>query len=143
MKKTLLTLAAFFAISAAVASDYRPIPLEQLPSAAQSTLTVHFKNIPTSFIGAEPEMIGLEYKVMLENGTEIEFNKKGEWKEIESNLGVPQTIVPALINQFVAQNHKIEKVIKIDRQKWGYEVKLSSGLEVEFSKNFKFIKYND
>lgn len=144
MKKTLLTLATFFAFTAAaLASDYRPITLDQLPAAAKSTLTVHFKNIPTTFIGAEPEMIGLEYKVLLENGTEIEFDKKGQWKEIESKVGVPETIVPALINQFVAQNHKTDKVVRIDREKWGYEVKLASGIEVEFDKNFKFIKYDD
>lgn len=143
MKKTLLALTAFFAISSAVASDYRPITQDQLPSAAQSTLTVHFKNIATTFIGAEPEMVGLEYKVLLENGTEIEFDKKGLWKEIESKMGVPESVVPALINQFVAKSHKTEKIVKIDREKWGYEVKLSSGREVEFGKNLKFLKYDE
>lgn len=143
MKKALVTLAAFFVVLASAASDYRPITVEQLPAAAQSILTVHFKNIPTTFIGAEPEMIGLEYKVLLENGTQIEFDKKGNWKEIESTVGVPETIVPALINQFVAQNHKGDKVNRIDRETWGYEVKLASGREVEFNKSFKFIKYDD
>jgi hypothetical protein len=52
---------------------------------------------------------------------------------------VPADAVPAQISSYVSQNYPGKAVIKIERHRSVYEVKLNNGMEIEFNRNFQVI----
>ncbi len=86
----------------------------------------------------------IEYKVVLASGTEVEFDSKGDWTEVDANTAaVPQDIVPAKIKSYVQKSFPDNKIVQIKKDKKGYEIELTNGIEVKFNKNADFIKIDD
>ena len=75
------------------------------------------------------------------NGDKIEFDKKGDWKEMRSARGgvVPASAVPAAINTRVTRDYPGIYIVEIERDKNEYEVKLSNGRDLTFDKRFRLI----
>lgn len=149
MKKILLTavVLAITAITAfAATSKDRAITFEQLPAKAQQFINNHFSKKDISFAKSDKELFDVDYEVIFVNGNKIEFNKNGDWKEVECKRSeVPAKIIPAKIKNIIAQHYKGNKVKKISRdfKKGETEVKLSNGLELEFNKNYQLINVDD
>lgn len=75
------------------------------------------------------------------NQTEIEFDKKGNWKEVDAKTGkVPKSIIPKKIASYIKANFPKEDVTKIEIGSSGYETKLTNGLELKFNLKGDFIK---
>lgn len=147
MKKVLAMLAGLAAIIGSVtlkADDGKPIQINQLPSAAQQFIKQHFAQVNVSFAKQENEMFGKTYKVIFVNGCKVEFDKNGNWKEVDCiHSAVPQEIIPAQIANYIKTNHSGLKVIEIDRDSKEYEVKLENGLKLEFDTRFNLIDIDD
>ena len=115
-----------------------------LPEAAQATISNNFKAKP-SLIKKE-STVGLftEYEVILSDGSEITFDKNGNWKEIEMGAGleVPKSIIPQGISNYVNQNFKGQKIISIEKDNNGFDVEITSGVEMKFDNSGKFVKYD-
>ena len=81
-----------------------------------------------------------KYEVLLTDGTEIEFDSKGNWEEVSARKGqvIPASIVPNFAVDFAA-----EGVTKVERDRKGYEVELSTGVSFKFDKKGKFVKADD
>lgn len=80
------------------------------------------------------------YDVMMADGSQVEFNKSGEWTEVDClNVPVPAAIVPQQIKTWVAAQYEGQQIVSISRDKRGYDVKLSNRFEVEFDLNFQVI----
>lgn len=74
--------------------------------------------------------------MLLANGTELEFDQAGEWKEVETRTyAVPAAIIPAEIRQQVTAKYPNATIIKISRDRVDYEVDLSNGVELKFDRN--------
>lgn len=148
MRKVFLALVLLFAgatTTLAYAAD-EIVTLNQLPQAAQQFLTKHYPNAKLSYAKFDNEIVYKSYDVVLENGTKIEFNSKGEWTQIDANKGeVPATVIPSQIKNYVTTNFKGTKITEIEKEsfKKGYSVNLSSGLELKFDRNFKVVKIDD
>ena len=87
-----------------------------------------------------------KYEVVLMDGTEIDFDSKGNWEEVSAKKGqtVPVSIVPGFaVNYLKAHNFVNEGVTKVERDRKGYEIELSTGLSFKFDKKGKFIKADD
>jgi ATP-dependent exoDNAse (exonuclease V) alpha subunit len=56
---------------------------------------------------------------------------------------VPQELIPEQIKANIANSFPGAIILKIDRNRRGYEVKLNNGLEVEFSPDFQVIDIDD
>ena len=68
------------------------------------------------------------------------FDKKGNWKEVSCRrMTVPQAVVPVKIQEFVKSNYPEAKVLKIEKDRYEYEVKLSNFWELTFDLNFNLI----
>lgn len=88
----------------------------------------------------ETEGLSKGYDVIFESGDKIEFDRSGNWEEVDCNsAGVPTAILPAAVKQFVATKHKDAKVMKISKDRNSTEVELSNGWELEFDKNGKLL----
>lgn len=85
------------------------------------------------------------YEVLLTNGTEIDFDGKGNWVEVDAKKGkVPATIIPAFVTDYLKNNNfKTEFVTKIERDRRGYEVELNTDISFKFDKKGNFRKADD
>ena len=89
-----------------------------------------------------------EYEVRLSDGTELEFTRNFEWKKIDcehSNTytAVPAELVPEQIAIYVKTNFADQSITKIEKKRRGWEIELSSELEIKFNKNFVVTKIDD
>lgn len=145
VKKILMALVAVFGISvAAMASDTFAHDASVLPMAAQTTLKNNFK-AKVSVVKIDKELGRIkEYDVVLTDGTEIEFDHDGNWKDVEvsASKSVPAAFVPSGVAVAVKKLQPKQRIIGIEKKKSGYDVDLSNGVEMKFDKQGNFIKYD-
>ena len=142
--KYLLLMAMVMTMSLTMSADDddRVITYDQLPQAAQTFLKANFANKVPLLVTADWD----DFTIRYESGEKIEFNRSGEWKDIECyNSKVPADAVPAQISSYISQNYPGKSIIKLERHRSVYEVKLNNGMEVEFNRNFQVIgmEYDD
>lgn len=146
MKKFLLAMVAVVGISsAACARDVYSRDASTLPPAAQEVIARNFKG-KVSVIKIDKDLgFVSDYEVVLTNGAEVQFDRNGNWESIEMpiNKKVPNGLVPAGVTQYVRQNHKGLNIVGIDRDRRGYEVQLSNGVEMKFDRQGNFQRYDD
>lgn len=146
MKKIMFLLTLVFSLSVVNAFGFndKVISKNQLPAQAQSFLNENFADVKISYAKQETDFIERSYEVVLADGTKLEFTKKGNWKEVDCRYGeVPSAIVPAPIKNFINENYSDSRVLKIERDSRGYEVKLSNKLELKFNNDFKIVDIDD
>lgn len=141
---TLLTFVSLTAFSPLLRADDRPISFEKLPETAQKFVKEHFSS-PVSLATVDKEFFGKTYEVILADGTRIEFDKKGVWKDVEvMQDAVPDRIIPAPIAKHVVQNFPGTVIKQIEKRKrGGYQVELSNGLELKFDAKLRFTRMDD
>ena len=142
MKRITSLLIAVLAMTSFMVSagNDKPIAYEKLPQTARTFLQTHFPTEKVALSKMEKELFKTEYKVILVNGNEIEFDAKGEWKEVDCEYSfVPEAIVPNEIKKHIKSDFPDSKIIKIERNSLTYEVKLDTKIEVEYNLNFQVI----
>ena len=134
MKKLAILLVCVFAVSTvAMADNDKPIQIGQLPTAAQTFITTHFKGNKVALAKQETELFDKSYDVIFTNGEKIEFDRSGEWTEVSCKInGVPAAIIPQAIKTYVESNYPDAKVMKIERNRHEIEVQLSNRWEITF-----------
>lgn len=143
-RKIVTVVTVLFAVNLAAANDV-PIKFSELPQKAQTYVRTHFSESDVASVWKDTEMLLVEdYTVVFNNGTEIEFYPSGEWKEVKSRgTEIPAKIIPSGIAQYVSQNYNGHPIKKISKKRYGYEVELSGGTDLEFSQNGKFLRIDD
>lgn len=145
MRKTLLALiVGLLAVVPATAEKYMRTD-EALPQAAKAVLKKHFKS-EVSLVKVDKELAQIkEYEVIMTDGTEIKFDRQGNWKEIEtrSSASVPVGFIPLAIQKYVKANHAGTRIVGIEKTRNGYDVELSDGIDMKFNKDAEFIRYDD
>lgn len=118
------------------------IAVTDLPAKAQQTLKQHFGTTTATLVKSDTDyLVVKDYEVLLDNGTEIEFNSKGEWTEIKTpGSAVPAALIPNGISQYVTKAFPNTKIIKIEKERTGYEIKLNNGIEVDFNSDGQFLR---
>lgn len=145
MKKLLFVFAILFGFLTASARGTYSHDVKILPPTAQETLKQNFK-ADVSHIKIEKEFGRVrEYDVVLTDGSEITFDKRGNWKEIEmcQSVSVPSGLLPHPIASYVKQNQKQANVSGIEKTNSGFDVELSNGKDMKFTPKGKFIRYDD
>lgn len=138
MTAVLLVLTSIFPL---VADNDKPITFEQLPTKAQQTINKGFADKQVAFVKAESEIVDKNYDVLFTDGTKVEFDRKGEWTEIDCGKdAVPATFVPNAISRYVKQHYPTAHITKIERDRRYYEIEISTGLEIKFDKKFKVVE---
>ena len=128
MKKSLIIILAFVMTMCLTvkADNDRVITFEQLPAEAQTMLKSYFADKVPLVITVDWD----DYTVIYQSGEKVEFDKKGNWKDLNCKTSaVPTALIP--------------EQIKLDRDRRGYDVKLNNGMELEFNKNFEIVDIDD
>lgn len=146
MKKIILLLALSFGMAfSGMAKDTYAHDASALPQAAQTTVTNNFK-AKVSVVKIEKTMGRVhEYEAVLSDGTEISFDRNGNWDNIEvaNNASIPARLIPAGITEYVNSHHPHTRIVGINKERHGYDIDLSNGIEMKFDKNGQFIRYDD
>ena len=139
--KAILLLVVMMAMSFNAKADHdQVIPFDQMPEAAQAFLKQHFANKVPLVVTVDWD----DYTIRYESGEKIEFDKQGNWKEIDCRASmVPQELIPEEIKTNINATFPGAIILKLDRNRRGYEVKLNNGLEVEYSPTFQVIDIDD
>ena len=139
--KFLLLAVAGMMISASAFADDKPIAPEQLPAAAKAFIQTHFPG--KKILYAERDYS--DYECRLDDGTELKFNRKGNWDKVDCNgpVAVPAAIVPEAIKKYVQANFPDTVITKIDKEGWGIEIELSNDLDLKFNYQGMLIGMDD
>ena len=141
MKKLLILFVCLFTLQTiARADDDKPIQVSQMPQKAQQFIKQHFAGNNIAMAKVESDFLQKSYDVIFTDGNKVEFDKKGNWTEVNCKFSVvPQGIITAPIQKYVTTNYADAKILKIERDKADYEVKLSNGWELKFDSKFNLI----
>ena len=138
MKKSTLFLAALLCMMMQTVSTFasdRLIPTEQLPAAAMAFIQENFPGEGVTFAKIDFDNGRKQYEVRLNNGTELEFDKKGNWDKVDCQFNaVPSHLVPTVIANYVNTTYPNTMVVKIDKERYGFKIELSNDLELKFNK---------
>lgn len=122
------------------AGNDKPISVNALPAKAQTLLSQHFNGQKVMLATIESGVVSRSYDVVLQNGTKLEFDKKGNLTEIDCNQAtVPDQLIPQAIKNYLMENYAGQSVKKLEMNKNEYEVELANGLDLTFNKHFQLI----
>lgn len=146
MKKVFAILVlALAVVQFASAGDVITQDAKQLPLTARNFINQYFSKPHISHIKIESELLQTKkYEVLLTDRTEIDFDRKGNWMEVDcKKAAVPAALVPAAVKEYVEANFPGEVINKIERERSGVEVELSNDFSLKFNKNGKLIEIDD
>ena len=141
MKKIGLILVTLVLALTTACADDRIVSPESLPQKAKELIAVHFPGKTVQYVEKEFN----EYEVQLSDRTEITFKGNGEWESIKSYEGVPVAALPASLTSHISGNFADAKIVEVERDLNRIEIKLSTGMEVFFDKDGKYLgqKFDD
>ncbi|MCA5005487.1 PepSY-like domain-containing protein [Sphingobacterium bovistauri] len=142
--KTLSVVALMTTSLAANAQD-KIIDLGQLPKQAQSFIKTYASKLSIAYIKLEEELFFKKnYEVKMKDGSEFEFDKDGNWKEVDlKHNAVPIELIPQAIRAYVSKSFPNNSIVQIAKNSSRYEVELSNGLDLEFNSKGKFLRIDD
>lgn len=115
------------------------INVNDLPKSAQTFITKYYEKVKILRVEKDLDDGQVTYEVKLVGNTEVDFDSKGNWKEVSGK--VPASIIPGPIAQSVKNDFKNKPIVKIERNYYGgYEIELSNGTDIHYNKSFKVLK---
>ena len=146
MKGGIIAVSAGMMLLAAsgCADSDKAISVDRLPDAAREFISSGFPEESIAYVKMERDFPVLSYEVMFTGGIMAEFDRRGRWIELGCPYdSVPADLVPRPIMDKMARDWPGRRCRKIKRDRSGYEVKLDSGIELEFDRNFNLMGIDD
>lgn len=141
MRKAILGFSALL-IGAVVfmsCDDDEVISEADLPALSKTFLSTHFSGVNVSRIEKERD----NYSVHLANRIEVDFNKEGEWIEVDGEDGVviPTGFILPKIVAYVDDQYKDNDFNGIEKKTYGFDVDLVRGdIDLVFDKDGNFVR---
>lgn len=138
-----LILLAALAVNSLAGGEYFTQNLSELPAPAQALLSEHFKDLKLAIIKVDEELFSKSFDVKYQDGTEVEFDKKGNLTEVKVPSGeVPAALIPQEIKAMAESMYPGQKIVKFEKDDDGeYEVELANRAELKFDKKLRLRKY--
>lgn len=138
-------LLTFLVFQTACAGDVITHDTKKLPAAARTFISTYFTKAQVSHIKIESELFQTKkYEVLLTDRTEIDFDRKGEWLEVDCDEApVPMGIIPAYVTEYLKSHYPDAYVVKIERKRREVEVDLSNDWSLTFNAKGELIKVDD
>ncbi|GGE95876.1 Putative beta-lactamase-inhibitor-like, PepSY-like [Chishuiella changwenlii] len=131
-------------LSAFTFAQDQMISFNQLPQKGQKFINTYFNSKNVSAVTLDKDYFSKDYEVILKNGTKIEFDGSGNWTEVDGKRNtIPTGFAPDKIVAYVKKSFPQTSIIKIEKNKYSYEVELSNGLDIDFDGKGNFVKIDD
>lgn len=136
MKRSGIITIALLAISMMVFAGNNRVTRDvmQLPEISRTFISTYFSEVEISHIKIQKNLFILKnYDVILTDGTNIEFNKSGEWVEIDGHkAAIPSAVIPTPILSYVQTHFAGREIVSIEKEWREYDITLDNGLELTF-----------
>ena len=131
----ILLLGMVIVTTACADNDVITRNVNDLPVPARTILKQQFAHTKVSYIKIDKDWFkSATYDVQLVNGTEISFDSKGDWTEVDGKRSeVPAFFIPAPIKKQVNDMFPGEKITKIEKDSREYEVELTNDVDRKFN----------
>ncbi|NDV65139.1 PepSY-like domain-containing protein [Bacteroides sp. 224] len=146
MRKILSVLAmVLFAVQFVSAKDVVTTDGKSLPKNSQTFIQQYFPNSAISYIKIDNEFFkSKKYEVVLTNGTEIDFDSRGNWMEVDAKKAeIPAELIPDYVKNYLSANFKKEYITQIEKDRRGIEVELNNDLSLRFDRNGNLVEIDD
>lgn len=144
MKKQILTLATILLLGFTTFAQNGMKNIQQLPQKAQEFVKTYFNDYKVAYVLTDKELADIDYKIRFEDGTEIEFNAKGDWTDVSGKQNcIPTEFILKEITNYVNTYHNDLCITDIEREFNRITVELSNNLEIEFNSKGRLISYDD
>lgn len=136
-------IACVMMLATSSCSDTPVLPTE-LPASVQAFVTQHFPSQTITYADKDWEWFGYKYDVVLADGTQISFDTDDQWDKVSSMVNpVPAALVPAPIATHVNANFPSVAIIKIDKERYGYDIELANQLELKYNHQGALMEMDD
>ena len=121
----------------------------ELPERSSDFINQHFASERIASVDVDDNWYNMSdsetYEVELENGVELDFNKKGELTEIETEdrASIPMSVFPDAVRSQLERDYANAEVVAWEKDKKGHQVELRDGREVWYDNNGKMKKKKD
>lgn len=143
--KSFIVSGIFALILLMTACSDKPVVPEQLPAPVRTFVQGTYPGATITFAQKDLELTGWKYEVFMADGTHIEFDTDDAWDKIESPMAkpIPTQVIPAPIATHLQANFPSAFVTKIEKERNGYEVELSNGIDLKYNKQGALIEMDD
>ena len=143
--KKLIALGIFAFMMMLTACSDKPVLPAELPATITSFVQQNFPGQTISFAKKDLELTGWQYDVVLADGTQIDFDTDQMWDKIQATLTnpVPTALIPAPIVTHIQTQFPQAMILKIDKERYGYEIELANGLELKFNEMGALMEVDD
>lgn len=131
MKRILFVAAVLLSASTLAFADGRIVSAESLSRKEMDFISANFP-------GATIELVESDWgelEVWLSDGTEIDFDRGGDWDLVKSRASVPAALLPAEAADYISASYPGTGIVEIDKDWNSYEVKLANGWELHFGRD--------
>lgn len=144
MKHVMIILASLTLCLSSCSGNAQVVPFSQLPTAAQTFVQTYFAEADIAVVLVDKDGLYDEYTVTMNNRIQMEFDHNGSLEEIKTGqLPVPQGIVPAAIDQYVATHFPNAFIVEYSVNRRTQKVELNNRLDLEFDLKGNFIRIDD
>lgn len=116
-----------------------------VPATIRNFIAANFKSATIVKVERDSKSMGVEYDVTLSYGAKVDFDVNQKWESIDcekASINVPQNIISKGIRAYLSKNYPKQKVVEIDRERYGYDVKLDNLLKLEFNSQGEFLRFD-
>lgn len=139
MKKIIAILMGVLMLGAFVSCD-RTISPDKLPKEAKQFIAAHFQGADVLSVRRD----GLKYDVILFDGTELEFKRNGQWREVDCGLNpLPAGVLLPNTAQYLSTKFPMNFPTHVKYEHKRYEVEMDNDLDLLFDKNGGFMGADD
>ena len=119
---------------ASCSDDDKKISYSELPANAKAIIELYFPGQTSVYTEKSKDDGTTNYDVTLNNGTEIEFDKSGNWIYVDCKYTkLPTGILPDKIADYITEKYPTASAYKVDKEYGGYQVNINNGLKLIFS----------
>lgn len=130
----------FVCVAVVKADNEVPVTVNELPATAQTFINTHFKDKKVALAKKETGFFELSYDVIFTDGNKLEFDRNGNWKEVNCKYSsVPAAVIPQQISDYVKANYAGINILSIEKDDREYEVRLANRVELTFTLQFQLL----
>lgn len=115
----------------------------EIPEEIRSYISTHFPDNSIQQVKKEKDDFTVTYGVLLDGNTSLEFNRKKEIIDIDGTTKLPDSVIPEKILQYVATDYPDNFITDWELEDKHQQVGLDNDLDLEFSMEGEFIRFDE
>ena len=116
------------------------IPVSELPAEMKAYISTHFPSNTILQVVKDVDGVTKTYDVLLSERISLEFNRQKEIIDIDSEIALPNSVIPEQIRQYVTANYPSNVITDWELDDRNQQVQLNNGLDLKFNMNGDFLR---